>query len=96
MTANNKLAKTHVRWALRHIAKEGDTDIIATPFEHDLLRKHYAKVIAKLSNIDISSHVWRDTRRFISQKDPVSFRPVSQLDPIDAVLFAALVSQNKQ
>lgn len=95
MTAHNKLAKTHVRWALRHITREGDTDIIATPFEHDLLRRNRTKVIDRLSQIDISSHIWRDTRRFISQKDRVSFRPVSQLDPIDAILFAALIAQNK-
>ena len=95
MSTQNKLAKTHIRWAIRHIAKEGDTDIIATPFEHKLLRKHQTRVIDQLSRIDISSHNWRDTRRFISQKDMVSFRPVCQLDPIDAILFAALISQNK-
>lgn len=95
MTVNNKLAKSHLQWALKHISREGDTDIIATPFEHDLLLKNKGKVINELNNIDISSHVWRDTRRFISQKDRLSFRPVSQLDPIDAVLFAALISQNK-
>lgn len=92
---NNKIAKTHLRWALKHIAKEGDTDIISTPFEHKLVRKNKDEVISALSNIDISNHDWKNIRRFVAQKDAVSFRRVCQLDPIDAILFAALISQNK-
>jgi hypothetical protein len=92
---NNKIAKTHIRWAMKHIAKEGDTDIISTPFEHRLIRKNKEEVISALSNIDISNHEWKDIRRFVAQKDAVSFRRVCQLDPIDAILFAALISQNK-
>jgi hypothetical protein len=92
---NNKIAKTHIRWAIKHIAKEGDTDIISTPFEHRLTRKNKDEVISALSNVDISSHEWKDIRRFVAQKDAVSFRRVCQLDPIDAILFSALISQNK-
>lgn len=92
---HNKIAKTHIRWAIKHIAKEGDTDIISTPFEHRLIRKNKDEVISTLSNVDISSHEWKDIRRFVAQKDAVSFRRVCQLDPVDAILFAALISQNK-
>jgi hypothetical protein len=80
---------------MKHIAKEGDTDIISTPFEHMLIRKNKEEVTSGLSNIDISNHEWKDIRRFVAQKDAVSFRRVCQLDPIDAILFAALISQNR-
>jgi hypothetical protein len=95
-SAKNTISQTHIEWAIKHIAKEGDTDIISTPFEHSLLRKNRRAVIDALSHIDVSNHEWKNTRRFIAQKDPVSFRPVCQLDPIDAILFAALISQNRR
>lgn len=92
---NNKLAKTHIQWAIKHIGKEGDTDIISIPFEHRLMQKNKQEVVTSLSDIDITNHEWKNIRRFMAQKDAVSFRRVCQLDPVDAILFAALISQNK-
>ena len=90
----SKLGKKSLEWALKHVRKYADTDKFPVPFELDILVRQKASVLPILEKIDISNHLWRPARHVLVNKDEVSYRPAVQLDPIDAVLFAALVHEN--
>ena len=86
----NKLRREALEWALGHVDLEGDTDLSPRPFEIDALRTAWRTLAAELENIDIANHRWQPARKFLLLKDEQSFRNVSQLDPLDALLFAAI------
>jgi hypothetical protein len=87
------LKETSLDWALKHVRKEGDTDLFPQPFEFDVIKKYWPKVLAELKQIDINKHQWQGPRRLMVPKSEFGFRAVSQLDPLDSILFAALVRE---
>ena len=48
-------------------------------------------VIDTLSNIDISNYIWQPYRKYTIPKSEFSYRVATQLDPIDNILFAAII-----
>mgnify|MGYP003343270958 CR=1 FL=1 len=45
----------------------------------------------RLKDIDLTNYSWRPSRRFLVPKGYLAFRPVTQLDPLDAIFLSALV-----
>src|SRR4051794_25984847 len=88
-----KLKEASLNWALRHVRKEGDTDLFPQPFEFEVIRKYWSKVAADLEKIDIGQHSWKGPRRLMVPKSEFGFRAVCQLDPLDSILFAAIVKE---
>lgn len=89
--AMNKLERSKLNWALKHLLKESDTDLFPRPFEIEVLSKKWDQIAQELVKIDISSHQWRSPRVALVPKDGISFRRAVQFDPIDAVLFTAVI-----
>jgi hypothetical protein len=92
-SALTSLAPASLEWAIAHLTRYGDTDLFPTPFEFALVRKEWASVQPKLAKIDIGAHQWGAARQIIVQKDEVAFRRTTQLDPLDAILFAAIMRE---
>ncbi|MBU8539466.1 RNA-directed DNA polymerase [Falsiroseomonas tokyonensis] len=86
-----KLKKASLEWAIKHIISEGDTDLLPLPFEFNVINEYSARAVKSLSNVDINAHNWSSPRRFLIPKRELSFRAVLQLEPFDAILFAALI-----
>ena len=82
-----------LRWAIKHILEEGDTDLLPIPFEFAVIRNQWAVFQRRAELIQIEGHVWSGTRRFVAPKAEFSFRSVCQLEPIDSILFAAPIRQ---
>src|SRR5688500_8986764 len=89
-------------WALKHIERYGDTDIFPIPFEYQAIRhcwepgQGFGEIRARglrelLRATDLSNWALRPQRRCIAPKNLFGFRIATQLDPIDALQFAALV-----
>ncbi|MBX3202110.1 MAG: RNA-directed DNA polymerase [Labilithrix sp.] len=87
----NHLTDADVRWALKHLQQFGDTDLFPRPFELDLLVEKEGVVVKHVQSIDLRQHVWSRPRRALVLKDELSFRSATQLDPLDAVIFAAII-----
>ncbi len=92
-TMTNKLDPRALDWALIHIDLQGDTDLFPRPFEIDAMKAAWPTLISDLSNLDITNHPWQAGRKVLLLKDDRSFRSASQLDPLDSLLFAAIVRQ---
>lgn len=88
-----QLSPDSLDWAIAHLTRYGDTDLFPIPFEFTLVKKEWASILPKLLKIDIGAHRWGAARQIIVQKDEVAFRRTTQLNPLDAILFAAIIRE---
>ncbi|MFI8624209.1 RNA-directed DNA polymerase [Bacillus altitudinis] len=96
-----KLSTESLDWALKHIENFGDTDIFPVPFEYEAIR-HLWDIRTRelpngttlkeyLRNQDILQWKVRDYRRSLTPKHQYGFRLSTQLDPLDTLVYLALV-----
>lgn len=88
-----KLQEDSIRWAIKHIKKEKDTDLFPVLKEYEILFENEKYLVNILKNIEIENYNWQQYRRFIIPKDEYSYRVAIQLDPIDNILIVALIYQ---
>jgi len=78
-------------WSLRHHRRYGDTDLFPRAFEFEIIETRWPEFRKKLAVLDLTTHEWRAGRSLLFMKDQVSFRRATQFDPVDSILFGALV-----
>jgi hypothetical protein len=88
-----RLKASSLSWALKHVCKEGDTELFPQPFEFDVIKEYWPMVVKDLGHIQINAHTWQGPRRLIVPKSEFGFRTVCQLDPLDSILFAAIARE---
>lgn len=87
-----KISEDSLEWALKHIEKYGDTDIFPIPFEYKVIRYHWESGLKQyLLDQDLLKWTVRPHRRLLTPKHRYGFRVATQLDPLDCILFTALV-----
>lgn len=88
-----KLTPTSLDWALQHLQRLADTDKFPVPFELDVIGRRWDSLREQLLGFDLTQHKWQGQRKVLVPKDQFSFRNAAQLDPVDALLFAALMHE---
>jgi hypothetical protein len=86
-----KIADASLDWALTHIERQGDTDIFPRPFEFEAIRAKWADVKQYLLAQDLDTWTVRPQRTCLTPKGKVSYRISTQLDPLDSILYIALL-----
>ena len=86
-----QISSTSIKRAIANIKLSRDTDLFPALKEFDVLFAQEEKLVSKLSTIDIGEYIWQDYRRFLTPKDDISYRVAIQLDPIDSLLFEAII-----
>jgi len=86
-----KLQTSSLDWVLKHALKFGDTDVFPIPFEYEAIRDNWGDMRDFLSNIDVTRWSTRPHRSLLSPKSKFGFRVITQLDPLDFLLYAAAV-----
>ncbi len=94
----DRLLRSSLDWALRHIKKQRDTDLLPRPFEFRSLEQAWPSVRVALAAIDLSEYVPSEPRHFLvpKQANGLALRRITQLDPIDALLYAAIVYEARE
>jgi hypothetical protein len=87
----DQLKPESLKWALTHILRFGDTDLLPVPFEYRAIAQNWDDVQAELSRTDLSNYEPRTSLRFLVPKPQGGYRVAIQLDPIDTLLYTALV-----
>lgn len=85
------LQKYSLDWALNHAINFGDTDVFPTPFEYQAISHDWDSVKADLAGQNVLKWTTRPARTLISPKSRYAFRVVTQLDPIDFLIFSSLI-----
>lgn len=78
-------------WSLKHHRRHGDTDLFPRAFEFDVIEARWVEYRRMLAALDLTTHAWHEGRSMLFMKDQVSFRRATQFDPVDSILFAALI-----
>lgn len=86
-----KLSADALDWALTHVETFGDTDIFPPAFEFEAIRNGWTDVRAFLERQDLLNWAIQPYRRCLSPKHRFGFRISTQLDPLDTLIFTALV-----
>ena len=86
-----KLSPDSLDWALQHALTDGDTDIFPSVFEYTAIKADWSTVRGHLASKDVEAWVTRPLRRTLSTKGRYGFRLATQLDPLDFLLFTALI-----
>jgi hypothetical protein len=86
-----KLKVESLEWALNHINKYNDTYIFPLPFEFKAINNSKEEVIKYLAKQDISCFGIRPYRSEITPKSQVGFRISTQLDPLDSIIYNAVL-----
>ena len=79
--------------ALAHIERLGDTDIFPRPFEVAAIRYCWDDLCPYLLRQDLDTYATRPLRRCMVPKGRYAYRIATQLDPLDAIIYAGLVHQ---
>ena len=88
-----KLEPSSLDWALEHVKRFGDTDVLPLPFEYLAVEHVWTEIKEYLVSQDILSWKVRAHRTLLAPKSRYAFRVVTQLDPLDFIIFAALVRE---
>ena len=86
-----QLQAASLDWAKNHTLRHGDTDMFPTPFEYDAIEFDWDNLKQVLLKEDILSWSVRPQRALLAPKAKYGFRVVTQLDPLDFIMYAALV-----
>jgi hypothetical protein len=86
----DSLSTEALAWALTHVKKYGDTDIFPVPFEYECIQSQAARVVERLSSIDLETYETSPSIRLLIPKPGFGFRVATQLDPYDCLLYLAM------
>jgi hypothetical protein len=78
-------------WALAHVESVGDTIFLPRAFEYEAIRHDWSNVRGWLIAQDLREWKPRPFRRLLASKTRYSFRYVTQLDPLEYLVFTALL-----
>ena len=86
------LSTSSFDWALKQAERLGDTNrIFPMPFEFSAIRHDWCRMVSFLSSKDVLNWEVRPGRECLSPKSARSFRISTQLDPLDWLIYSALV-----
>lgn len=86
-----KLTEASIEWALTHLQRENDTDLFPEPIEIEIVNQQREYVVKALKEVDLSTYSWHPFRRFLIPKGELSYRMITQLDPLDSVMLSAII-----
>lgn len=85
------LSPASLDWALKHILKFGDTDLLPVPFEYEAIGHAWNWLRDEIAATDLSAYRVGPAQRYLVPKPGRGFRVVTQLDPIDALVYTAMI-----
>lgn len=89
----DRIPLSSLDWANTHIQRYGDTDVLPVPFEFEAVRHCWSSMRTHLSSLDLGGYQTRASRQVLFPKGVSSFRVAKQLDPLDALIYTAMLHE---
>lgn len=86
-----KIDRKSFHWALNHALNFGDTDVFPEIFEFKAINENSDDVLKFLENLDLDTWKIRPARTLLSPKAKYGFRVITQIDPLDFLIYSALI-----
>ena len=84
---------TSLDWALEHLLKYGDSDLLPVPFEYRVIKSQWKDLLPILTASDLAAFSPAAHEHFMVPKPEGAFRVATRLDPLDALLYTAAVGE---
>ncbi len=88
-----KLNDNSIEWAIIHNKEMKDTDLFPIPKEIEIFFDNLDETVKAFKDIDFPNYEWQSARRYLIPKKELSYRMATQLNPLDSVLFTAIIHQ---
>lgn len=86
-----KLPQNSIEWALKHVTRYYSSDFFPEPFEFEAVKSQWNNVRSYLEGLDLNEYTPKQPFRSLAPKPNGTFRVVHQLDPLDSLIYTALV-----
>lgn len=85
-----------LEWALKHLTRYYDSDFFPKSFEFEAISANWDNVKSYILNLDLSEYNPKSPFICLAPKANGNYRIVHKLDPIDSLIFTALVYELHQ
>jgi hypothetical protein len=89
-----KIQETSLEWSLLHVSNYYDSDFFPRLFEFEAIKRDWVNIKTYMLSLDLDSYAPRNPVISLAPKPNGNFRVVHQLDPLDSIIFTALVYEN--
>ena len=90
------VTKDSIKWSINFIHRHSDGDLFPKIIEINAILENIDQFISLTGEKDLNQFSPGACRRFIVQKDEISYRQATQLDPQDSILLTAIIYQYGQ
>lgn len=88
-----KLNENSIEWSIIHNKAMKDTDLFPMPKEIEIFSDNLDEAVKAFKDIDFPNYEWQVARRCLIPKKELSYRMATQLNPLDSILFTAMIYQ---
>lgn len=88
-----KLKENHLEWALKHLQKYSHSDFYPKLFEFAAISHNWQAVKEYILSLDMSTYEPKSPMIHLAPKPNTTFRVAHQLDPIDSLIYTALIRE---
>ena len=88
------IQESSLEWALLHLTRYYDSDFFPRLFEFDAIKSDWSNIKKYILSIDLEEYAPKSPLVYLAPKPNGNFRVVHQLDPIDSLIFTALIYEN--
>ena len=89
-----KLKESSLEWAKLHLSRYYDSDFFPRLFEIDAILNDWVNVKKYILEIDLTTYIPKSPLVYLAPKPNGNFRVVHQLDPIDSLIYTALIYED--
>jgi hypothetical protein len=88
------LQETSLEWSLLHLTNYYDSDFFPRLFEFEAIKRDWTNIKSYLRDLDLEKYAPKSPVIYLALKPNNNYRVVHQLDPIDSILYSALLYEN--
>lgn len=88
------IQETSLEWALLHLTRYYDSDFFPRLFEFEAIKRDWVNIKQYILGIDLEKYAPKSPLVYLAPKPNGNFRVVHQLDPIDSLIFTAMIYEN--
>ncbi len=88
-----KLKENHLEWALKHLQKYSHSDFYPRMFEFAAISHNWQQVKGFILSLNLDDYCPKSPMINLAQKPNGTFRIAHQLDPVDSIIYTAIVRE---
>lgn len=89
-----KLKEGSLEWAIKHLVVYYDSDFFPKPFEFEVILLDWKNIKAYLQSVDLDVYTPKAPFAVLAPKPGGTYRVVHQLEPLDSLIYTALLYEN--